>query len=292
MNLQFLDGVNILDVCRGSSLFVEVQNPWAHFGPGRRTWLPNSSARRSAKLRLKSPPFRIGPGMFPPFRDFLTLSGLISAFSVLLGSAIGIHSLRQPNMSNGRLFALTAYAFLAVLVSIGLLFNGAYQEQHTREIDGKIDTIRAVLGSAPGTSGEEVLNHIIAKFSQPQVISPPQMAKMAHEIAFLKNTLPKTILIVRSQSNVNTASDFSSMYAPLLEMFERNGFHPDTSNYTPESINEAGLLLIVKDPSSPPDYINKFLASFELVGIRAKTAYIPEIYHENALVIFIGPPPI
>lgn len=75
-----------------------------------------------------------------------------------------------------------------------LLFNGAYEAQHSREMASKIDTIRAVLGSAPGTSGEEVLNHIIAKFSQPQVISPPQAAKMAHEIAFLKDTLPKKIL--------------------------------------------------------------------------------------------------
>ena len=95
--------------------------------------------------------------MLPRFKDFLTLSGVIAAVSVLLGSAIGIHSLRQPQMSKGRWLALSAYAFLAVLVSVGLLFNGAYQEQHTREIDGKIDTIRAVLGSAPGTSGEEVL---------------------------------------------------------------------------------------------------------------------------------------
>ena len=70
---------------------------------------------------------------------------------------------------------------MAVLVSIGLLFNGAYEAQYRREIASKIDTIRAVLGSAPGTSGEEVLNHIIAKFSQSQVISPPQTAKMEHE---------------------------------------------------------------------------------------------------------------
>ena len=38
----------------------------------------------------------------PPLEDFVTLSGAIAAFSVLLGSAIGIHSLRQPNMSKGR----------------------------------------------------------------------------------------------------------------------------------------------------------------------------------------------
>ncbi len=229
--------------------------------------------------------------MLPPFKDFLTLSGVIAAFSVLLGSAIGIHSLRQPNMSKGRWLALGTYAGLAVLVSIGLLFNGAYQEQHTREVDGKIDTIRAVLGSAPGTSGEEVLNHIIAKFSQPQIISPPQMAKMSHEIAFLKDILPKKILIVRSQSNLYSGADFN-MYSPLLEMFERNGFHPDMSFYTPESMKEAGLLLIVKDPSKPPEYVTKFLSSLELVGITAKTAYIPAIYHEDAFTIFIGPPPI
>src|SRR5271166_6724671 len=170
-------------------------------------------------------------GMLPPFKDFVSLSGLISAFSVLLGSAIGIHSLRQPQMSKGRWLAVSAYAALAVLVSIGLLFNGAYQEQHTREVDGKIDTIRAVLGSAPGTSGEEVLNHIIAKFSQPQVISPPQAAKMAHEIAFLKDTLTKEDFIVRSQTNISTSADWQ-MLTPLLDMFERNGYHPDTSVYT------------------------------------------------------------
>ena len=176
-------------------------------------------------------------------------------------------------------------------MSIGLLFNGAYEAQHSREMASKIDTIRAVLGSAPGTSGEEVLNHIIAKFSQPQVISPPQAAKMAHEIAFLKDTLTKEDFIVRSQTNISTSADWQ-MLTPLLDMFERNGYHPDTSVYTPESINEAGLLLIVKDPSNPPDYVTKFLSSLGLAGITAKTAYIPAIFHENALTIFIGPPPI
>ena len=96
--------------------------------------------------------------MFPPLKDFLTLSGLIPALSVLLGSAIGIHSLRQPYMSKGRRLALAVCAALAVLVSVGLL-NGAYQEQHAREIARKIDTIGAILRSVPGTSGEEVLNH-------------------------------------------------------------------------------------------------------------------------------------
>ena len=54
------------------------------------------------------------PVMLPPSKDFLTLSGLIAAFSVLLGSAIGIHSLRQPSMSKGRWLALATYAALAV----------------------------------------------------------------------------------------------------------------------------------------------------------------------------------
>src|SRR5271166_2281105 len=192
-------------------------------------------------------------GMLPPFKDFVSLSGLISAFSVLLGSAIGIHSLRQPQMSKGRWLAVSAYAALAVLVSIGLLFNGAYQEQHTREIDGKIDTIRAVLGSAPGTSGEEVLNHIISKFSQPQAISPPQMVKMAHEIDFLKDILPKNIFIVSSEVSAQPGFD-NNMFLPLLEMFKRNGFDPQRSSYLPDSINESGLLLIVKDPLNPPEY--------------------------------------
>jgi hypothetical protein len=176
-------------------------------------------------------------------------------------------------------------------VSIGLLFNGAYQEQYSQEIAGKIDTIRAVLGTAPGTSGEDVLNHIISKFSQPQVISPPQAAKMAHEIAFLKDVLPKKIFIFRSQTNANTGTDFN-VWTPLLDMFERNGFQPEMAYYTPQSINEAGLLVIVKDPSNPPSYVAKFLSSLELAGIPAKTAYIPAIYHEDALTIFIGPPPI
>ena len=180
---------------------------------------------------------------------------------------------------------------MAVLVSIGLLFNGAYEAQYRREIASKIDTIRAVLGSAPGTSGEEVLNHIIAKFSQPQVISPPQTAKMEHEIAFLKDILPKKIFIVRYQANNITGADFQ-MWIPLVDMFTRNGFHPEISFYTPEFISEAGLLLIVKDPSNPPEYVTKFLSSLELAGITAKTAYIPAIYREDALTIFIGPPPI
>ena len=47
--------------------------------------------------------------MFPPIKDFLSLSGLISAFSVLLGSAIGIHGLRRPRMSKGRRLAVLAY---------------------------------------------------------------------------------------------------------------------------------------------------------------------------------------
>jgi hypothetical protein len=229
--------------------------------------------------------------MFPPLKDFLTLSGLISAFSVLLGSAIGIHSLRQPTMSKGRWLTLAVYGVLAALVSLGLLFNGAYQEQHTQEIDGKIDTIRAVLGSAPGTSGEEVLDHIIGKFSQPQNISQPQMAKMAHEIAFLKDTLPKKVFIVRSQYTRVPGYD-NGMYPPLVEMFERNGINPTIETFTPKSIDETGLLLIVKDPLDLPDYVTKLLGSLTLTGIKAKTAYIPEIYHEDALTIFIGPPPI
>ena len=227
----------------------------------------------------------------PPFKDFVSLSGLIAAFSVLLGSAIGIHSLRQPSMSKGRWLALAVYAALAILVSVGLLFNGAYQEQHTREIDGKIDTIRAVLGSAPGTSGEGVLNHIIGKFSQPQSISPPQMAKMAHEIAFLKNILPKRIIIVRGTYSIIPGFD-NGMYPPLVEMFKRNGIDPEVASYTPKSVDEAGLLLIVKDPLNPPDYVTKFLSSLTLTDIKAKTAYIPTIYHEDALTIFIGPPPV
>lgn len=227
----------------------------------------------------------IEPVMLPPFKDFLTLSGLIPAFSVLLGSAIGIHGLWRQGRWR------VAYAVLAALLSIGLLFNGAYEEQHTREIEGKINTIGAILGSAPGTSGEEVLNHIIAKFSQPQVISPPQMAKMAHEIAFLHDSLPKKIVIVRAQVSLVPGDD-NGMYPPLVEMFKRNGLEPEVSSYTPKSISEAGLLLIVKDPLNPPDYVTKFLSSLELANIKAKTAYIPDIYREDALTIFIGPPPI
>ena len=229
--------------------------------------------------------------MLPPLKDFLSLSGVISAFSVLLGSAIGIHSLRQPTMSKGRWLALAAYAALAVLVSIGLLFNGAYEAQHSREMASKIDTIGAILGSAPGTSGEDVLNHIIGKFSQPQNISSPQMAKMAHEIAFLKDDLPKKIIIVRSDYSRMPGFD-NGMYVPLMEMFKRNGFDPESATCRPNSIDEAGLLLIVKDPLNPPDYVTKFMSSLTLTDIKAKTAYIPELYHDNALTIFIDPPPV
>jgi len=96
---------------------------------------------------------------------------------------------------------------------------------------------------------------------------------------------------VRYQANNITGADFQ-MWIPLVDMFTRNGFHPEISFYTPESISEAGLLLIVKDPSNPPEYVTKFLSSLELAGITAKTAYIPAIYREDALTIFIGPPPI
>ena len=183
------------------------------------------------------------------------------------------------------------YAALAVLVSIGLLINGAYQEQHSREMARKIDTIGAILGSAPGTSGEEVLNHIIGKFSQPQSISPPQMAKMAREIASLKDILPKRVIIVRASYSVSPGFD-NGMYPPLVEMFKRNRIDPEGGGYKPDSIDETGLLLIVKDPLNPPDYVTKFLSALTLTDIKAKTAYIPAIYQKDALTIFIGPPPI
>ena len=206
----------------------------------------------------------------PPLKDFLTLSGLIAAISVLLGSAIGIHSLRQPYMSKGRWLALTVYAALAILVSVGLLFNGAYQEQHSRDMARKIDTIGAILGSAPGISGEEVLNHIIGKFSQPQTISPPQMAKMAHEIASLKDILPKKVVIIKARVSPMPGYD-NGMYGPLVEMLTRNGIDPEGGSYKPDSIDETGLLLIVKDPLNLPDYVTKFLSSLELADIRLRT---------------------
>ncbi len=84
----------------------------------------------------------------------------------------------------------------------------------------------------------------------------------------------------------------NGMYPPLVEMFKRNGIDPEGGSYKPDSIDEVGLLLIVKDPPNPPDYVTKFLSSLALTDIKAKTAYIPEIYLEDALTIFIGPPPI
>jgi hypothetical protein len=76
-------------------------------------------------------------------------------------------------------------------------------------------------------------------------------------------------------------------------MFERNGLKPEmVTYYTPQSINESGLLVIVKDPLNPPDYVTKLLSSLALTDIAARTASIPAIYHDDALTIFIGPPPI
>ena len=98
-------------------------------------------------------------------------------------------------------------------------------------------------------------------------------------------------IIVRSQYSLMPGYD-NGMYIPLVEMFKRNGVEPEFASYTPKSIDEAGLLLIVKDPLNPPDYVTKFLSSLTLTDIKAKTAYIQEIYHEDALTIFIGPPPI
>lgn len=235
----------------------------------------------------------------PQLADYLTVAALFPALVTFASNTFTIYNLWGSNMSRARSLSLFIYIIVTVVLSGGLLLHGAQQvfdgrkqEQREVKLEKKVDTIRAVLGSAPGTSGEEVLNRIIAKFSQPREITKPQIAKMAHDVAFLKSDLPHNVAIYRSNVSAQTAEDYN-LYNPLYEIFSRNGFSTTIGSYISSSVDESGLMIVVKDPLQPPEPIRKLIEAFDLSGIiHIRLVKNEKLYSDNTLSFMIGPSPI
>lgn len=215
------------------------------------------------------------------FSDFLAwqawLPAIVSAFS----NGLGIHSLAAPPVSPRKRNTLIGYGVLAALLTIGLGYIGADQHRTGRQQeaaatgerarergfeareDQKLDVLRNVLGTPPGISGEQVLDQVIAKFSQPNVISPAQEATLASEISAFKSDLPNPIIL----GMLPGVYDFNQFISPLQRAFIRNGITVSSVSEIPVSVTERGFEFAMADPEHPPKYAILLRDAFDLVGI-------------------------
>lgn len=97
----------------------------------------------------------------PVYDDFLTWTAWLPALATCFANVLAIIGLRSGDMSRRRRILLSLLVSGDFAVSIATFYMGALQagdarrqDEHAAKLEGKVDTIRNVLGEAPAVPSD------------------------------------------------------------------------------------------------------------------------------------------